>query len=109
MPEGHARLMHRGWDRTMWDCALELYRSSVTIHEEWGPDLEGAAARPGLAIIAEHELTERDWAERSASRAGARVAFLGGLGHWWLVQDPSRAAEVLQDFADSVDEETPRS
>jgi hypothetical protein len=86
----------------MWNCALQLYRSSTAIHEEWGPDLEGAAARPGLAIIAENELTERAWTERSAKRAGAQVAFLEGLGHWWLLEDPSRAAEVLQHFAASV-------
>src|SRR5919198_2833864 len=30
MPEEHARIMHRGWDQTMWDCALELYRSSLS-------------------------------------------------------------------------------
>ena len=102
MPEEQARVMHRRLDKLMWSCALQLYRSSTAIHEEWGPDLEGAAARPGLAIIAENELTERAWAERSAERAGAQVAFLQRLGHWWLLEDPSGAAEVLQHFAASV-------
>jgi hypothetical protein len=35
---------------------------------------------------------------RAAARAGARVAVLGGLGHWWMVQDPKRAARALEDF-----------
>jgi hypothetical protein len=35
---------------------------------------------------------------RAAVRAGARVAPLDGVGHWWMVQDPARGAAVLTDF-----------
>ncbi len=39
---------------------------------------------------------------RAALRAGARVVVLDGLGHWWMVQDPRRAAAMLTDFWSTV-------
>jgi hypothetical protein len=33
-----------------------------------------------------------------AGRAGAEVAVLDGLGHWWMVEDPARGAAILNDF-----------
>ena len=41
---------------------------------------------------------------RAAARAGARVVTLEGLGHWWMVQDPRRAADVLEEFWASLPE-----
>jgi hypothetical protein len=41
---------------------------------------------------------------RAAERAGARVVALEGLGHWWMVQDPRRAADVLEEFWASLPE-----
>jgi hypothetical protein len=35
---------------------------------------------------------------RAAAGASARVAELDGLGHWWMVQHPGRAAGMLDDF-----------
>ena len=35
---------------------------------------------------------------RAAERAGAPVAVLDGLGHWWMLQDPARGAAVLTEF-----------
>jgi pimeloyl-ACP methyl ester carboxylesterase len=37
-------------------------------------------------------------AARAAVRADARTAALDGLGHWWMLQDPARAAAVLREF-----------
>jgi hypothetical protein len=98
VPHEHGRALRRGWDRTMWDCALTLYRSSVDIHREWGPDLDAARGRPGLAVITDEQFTHLGWSQRSARRAGAQVARLEGLDHWWLVQDPQRAARALAEF-----------
>jgi hypothetical protein len=39
---------------------------------------------------------------RAAARAGAREEVLDGLGHWWMTQDPARAADVLVGFWKSV-------
>jgi hypothetical protein len=35
---------------------------------------------------------------RAAARAGASTVALDGLGHWWMLQDPARAAAVLREF-----------
>jgi hypothetical protein len=42
-------------------------------------------------------------ARRSAERFGADVAVLEGLGHWWMLQDPPRAAAALRGFLDAFD------
>jgi hypothetical protein len=41
-------------------------------------------------------------AQRAAGRSGARVEVLDELGHWWLTQDPERAATVLNHFWENV-------
>jgi hypothetical protein len=33
-----------------------------------------------------------------AAQAGARVAELPGLGHWWILQDPAAGAALLEEF-----------
>lgn len=33
-----------------------------------------------------------------AERAGAQIAELDGLTHYWMLQDPDRGAEVLDRF-----------
>ena len=35
---------------------------------------------------------------RAADRAGARTELLDGLGHWWMMQDPTRGAAALIRF-----------
>ena len=35
---------------------------------------------------------------RETARAGAKTVALDGLGHWWMLQDPARAATVLREF-----------
>jgi pimeloyl-ACP methyl ester carboxylesterase len=103
VPAEQARLIRGAWDQTMWSCALSLYRSAVNIHQEWGPEIAGAAERPGLALITDEDFTEKKWGHRAAAKAGARVAELPGLGHWWLVQDPKRGAAALQEFWSSIE------
>ncbi len=71
---------------------------------ELGQGLPIAAQRPGLAVLATADVVVGTDAQRraAAERAGARVAVLEGLGHWWLAQEPERAARVLVDFWASV-------
>jgi len=65
-----------------------------------GEALPRAAARPGLVIIAteDHYTGGEVLARRSAERAGAKVAVLQGLGHWWMCQDPKAGADVINEF-----------
>jgi pimeloyl-ACP methyl ester carboxylesterase len=94
-----------GYDATMADCILKLYRSAAQpAVAQLGAGLEAAAARPGLSIQAseDHMVGTEEQRVRSAARAGARVEVLDGLGHWWMTQDPQRGAAVLAEFWKSV-------
>jgi pimeloyl-ACP methyl ester carboxylesterase len=85
-------------NRTMTDCILDLYRSAVDVGRQWGPDFAAIPA-PGLVIIPSEEPFMRAVSStRAAARADARTAALDGLGHWWMLQDPARAATVLREF-----------
>ncbi len=85
----------------MGRAILAFYRSAAQpVMAESGRHLPAAAARPGLAIIATDDqfVGSTQIRRRSAARAGARVEILDGLGHWWMVQDPPRAARALTSF-----------
>jgi hypothetical protein len=90
----------------MGRCILALYRSAAQPKmAEWGADLTKARSRPGLAIIPseDHYTGGEVLARRTAERAGAKVALLDGLGHWWMCQDPKRGAEVIRSFLASLE------
>jgi pimeloyl-ACP methyl ester carboxylesterase len=91
----------------MGRCILALYRSAAQpAMAELGQSLPAAAARPGLALSAteDHAVGSMDSRRRAAALAGAELAELPGLGHWWMLQDPVKAAEVLTRFWDSLRE-----
>ncbi len=85
---------------------LTLYRSAAQpAMAEWGRDVAKAAAKPGLVIIAteDHFTGGEALARRTAERAGAKVAVLPGLGHWWMCQDPKAGAAALNEFYAGLD------
>jgi len=85
----------------MGRCILALYRSAAQPKmAEWAADLSAVRSRPGLVIIAteDHYTGGEVLARRTAVRAGAQVAMLTGLGHWWMCQDPQRGADALRSF-----------
>ncbi|MFD4635917.1 alpha/beta fold hydrolase [Lentzea sp. NPDC058436] len=89
----------------MGEAILALYRSvPPEVLLERGRDLPAAAAKPGLVPIATEDHTVGDAAlrRRAAERAGARAVELTGQGHWWMLDDPKRAAQVLTGFWGSV-------
>lgn len=87
-----------GQDEALGRAVLTVYRSAG--EPGLGLPLERAAARPGLAILAtaDHLVGTEAQRRRAAARAGAWVAVLDGLGHWWMTHDPARAAAVLTGF-----------
>ncbi|HET6705502.1 alpha/beta fold hydrolase [Amycolatopsis sp.] len=87
-----------GQDAEMGRAVLSVYRSAGP--PGLGLPLERAAARPGLAVLAAADPIVGTEAQRrrAAARAGARVAVLDGLGHWWMTHDPARAAAALTRF-----------
>ncbi len=102
VPADQALIM-AGWpDATMVDCILALYRSAVGVGREWAGDFENVPA-PGLVLVPSDDVfLSASGARSGAGRAGAKVADLAGLGHWWMLQDPERGAAVLQNFWASV-------
>lgn len=101
IPPDVARDMAEGATEEMGRCILALYRSAdpadlATVGEQ----LPRAAERPGLAIVASEDgfVGTESMAREMAERAGAEVAVLEGLGHWWMCQDPERGAAALSAF-----------
>jgi pimeloyl-ACP methyl ester carboxylesterase len=93
-------------DEDMGSCILAVYRSvpeQVLAH--WGSRASAASARPGLVLIPTDDgHTGGEPGHRwLAERAGAEVAVLPDLGHWWMLQDPGRAAEALRGFWNEIE------
>ena len=98
VPRQRAAEMGSWTSPEMAESILALYRSAVDVGREWGPDFTDITP-PGLVVVpSEDPFLDADVARRAAARAGAEVAELDGLGHWWLVQDPARGAAVLEGF-----------
>src|SRR5690606_15749982 len=90
----------------MGRAILQLYRSAAQpAMAEVGRDLENAAAKPGLSLLATEDpyIGSDETRRRAAERAGARTEVLDGLGHWWMVEDPARSGAVLTDFWNSLE------
>ena len=102
VPHDAAIALGRPLDQTMADCILTLYRSAVDVGKEWAPDFHDIP-KPGLVLIPlDDPFLTGDGPRTSAKRAGATVAELDGLGHWWMLQDPARGAAVLEEFWASI-------
>ena len=100
-PRPIAERVAAGHDEATGRAVLALYRSAAQpAMAELGRDLAAAARRPGLAVVAEEDVVvgREELRLEAAATAGARVARLSGVGHWWMLQDPKRGAEVLTDF-----------
>ena len=98
VPREQAVAMAASADRTMADCILALYRSAVDVGRDWGPEFRDIPA-PGLVVVpSEDPFLSADSARGGAARAGAKVAELSGLGHWWMLEDPARGAAMLEEF-----------
>lgn len=96
-----AEQLAAAYNDTMGRCILALYRSAAQpVMAKLGRTLPAAAQRPGLAVLAteDHYVGSDQMRRRAAERAGARIEVLEGLGHWWMVQDPARGADVLTRF-----------
>ena len=105
MSEHAAARCMEAFDESMGHCILALYRSAAQPKmAEWGADVPGLRSRPGLVVIpAEDPYTGGEaLARRTAERTGAQVGFLTGLGHWWVCQDPRRAATAYSSFIAAV-------
>jgi len=103
VPSDRAVALASWADPVMAESILALYRSAVDVGREWGPDFRDIP-KPGLVVVpTEDPFLSGDGAATSARRAGAPVVKLEGIGHWWMLQDPGRGAQVLEEFWASLD------
>ena len=92
-------------DAQMGRAILTLYRSAAQpALARAGQHLPAAAARPGLVLSASaDDMTGTEAMRRHVAKsAGAEVAVLDGVGHWWMVQDPPQGARTLTAFWSSL-------
>lgn len=96
-----ARKVIAGANGDLGRAILAIYRSAAQpAMREFGTGLPRAAAKPGLAVIAteDHYCGGEPLARRCAARAGADIAILEGLGHWWMCQQPKQGADAINAF-----------
>jgi pimeloyl-ACP methyl ester carboxylesterase len=96
-----------GLDEGMGRAVLSLLRSAAQPRmARDGRGLAGARRRPGLARLAMQDTGAASGTLEqhrvAAEAAGAEVAELAGVGHWWPVEDPRPAAAALTDFWDRL-------
>ena len=96
-----ARALAESADEEQARCVLALYRSAAQpAMVAWGESAATAAARPGLAIIPSDDPFTGgiEKASEMAARLGAESVVLDGVGHWWMLSDPERGAQILEAF-----------
>jgi pimeloyl-ACP methyl ester carboxylesterase len=106
IPSGIATSLAEAQGPEMGRAILLLYRSArQPAMADAGRELDKAAARPGLSILATEDtyVGSEMIRRRAAERAGAHTEVLDGLGHWWMVQDPARGAAALTRFWETLD------
>jgi len=87
-------------DDDMGRAILGLYRSAPESEMQLMlTDIEAAERRPGLALVARGDkYVPADLSASVIERMGAELADLGDVGHWWMVEQPAMAAELLAKF-----------
>jgi pimeloyl-ACP methyl ester carboxylesterase len=102
VPESGATAMAEGFDETMGAAILTLYRSATDVGNEWGPGIDSIRG-PGLLIESMQDpFRSAGRVRRLADRTGATIVSLPDAGHFWMLESPARAAEILTGFWASI-------
>src|SRR5438132_4638073 len=103
VPADDARAIASRVDERMKACILSLYRSAVSVGEEW-EDGVAAITRPALILWSRNDpYVAPRFAERLAARVRGQLVFLEGCGHWWPLERPVEAAAALERFWNAPD------
>jgi pimeloyl-ACP methyl ester carboxylesterase len=102
LPPEVAASMASAVDADMGRCILALYRSAAQpAMVGLGDALASAEPRPALVVDPTADpYVPSVLSQAVADRLGARTLRLEGLGHWWMLADPSAAADGLASFWD---------
>jgi len=83
-------------DRTMADCILALYRSAVTVGDEWQDAVDAMPHRPAVVFHgADDPFLDTGVARRIAARLGGELVVFPDCGHWWPSERAAEVAAVL--------------
>ena len=103
VPLATASLLAAVADHRMGQAMLSLYRSAKQpAMIEWGHEPQRAQATRGLFLHATEDpyVGAAHGTKELARTMGADVAELPGLGHWWMLEDPEKSAEVLEKWVE---------
>jgi len=96
VPQDDAEQASKHMDDTMRQCVLALYRSALTVGQEWEGDL-GKITAPGLVIWGENDpYAATKFGSRLASKTHADYLRLANCGHWWQLERPKQVALALK-------------
>jgi pimeloyl-ACP methyl ester carboxylesterase len=97
--EAAAAAMAAAVDDAMKQCILDLYRSAITVGDEWQGGVDQLGARVPAAIIwgRDDVYAPPIMGERLAARVGGSLHLLD-CGHFWPVVQPAAAAAVLSEL-----------
>jgi pimeloyl-ACP methyl ester carboxylesterase len=92
-----ARLQSASIDARMGACILALYRSAVTVGEEWEDAVSAMPRRPSLVLWGSDDpYCPTHFAERLAARVGAELLVFDGCSHWWPWDRAAASAAALE-------------
>jgi pimeloyl-ACP methyl ester carboxylesterase len=95
---GQAAVAAAHLDDEMKRCILGLYRSAVTVGEEWVPAFEGFD-RPTVAIWGGADpYAPAAFGVRMAERLGGTTEIFEGGHHWWPLDRPDDVATILTEL-----------
>jgi pimeloyl-ACP methyl ester carboxylesterase len=81
----------------MGHCILTLYRSAVTVGDEWEDAVSAMPHRPSLVLWGrEDPFVSADIGGRLAQRIGADLIVFDGCGHWWPWERAAESAAALE-------------
>jgi len=103
-----AERLAAGFNAELGRAVLSLLRSAVQpVMAEAGKGLARARQRPGLALIpTDNPNAPVEWHRGPAEQAGAEIAVLEGVRHFWPEHDPRPAVEALTRFWAGVSSRT---
>jgi pimeloyl-ACP methyl ester carboxylesterase len=81
----------------MGDCVLTLYRSAVTVGEEWEDAVSAMPRRPSLVLGGRDDpFVSTEIGERLARRIDAELLVFDECGHWWPWERAAESAVALE-------------